>query len=430
MSATISHHLPGLELTDHTFEVPLDHDHPEGETLTVFARAVSAPGQRRADLPWLVFFQGGPGGKAPRPLECGGWLKRALEEYHVLLLDQRGTGRSTPLTQRTLARRGDAAAQAAYLTHFRADAIVRDAEHIRQALLGAEPWSALGQSYGGFCVTTYLSLAPHGLREAIITGGLPPLAQTPAEVYRATYRRVLAKNEEYYARYPHDQDQVQRIVAHLGRHAVHLPDGSHLTPQRFQQLGMAFGRSDGFARVHYLLEEAYVDGPAGGELSDTFLVDAYGALSFSTNPLYAVLHEAIYCQRSASRWAAQQVRGEYPAFAPSPGRPPFFTGEMIYPWMFDLDPALQPLKGAAEILAAYEGWPALYDVAQLRRTAIPVVAAIYYNDMYVERSFSEEAATTIKGCRMWVTNQYEHNALRAAGEAVLGRLLDMLHGAA
>ena len=30
--------------------------------------------------------------------------------------------------------------------------------------------------------------------------------------------------------------------------------------------------------------------------------------AWDTNPLYAVLHEAIYCQGAASQWAAQRVR--------------------------------------------------------------------------------------------------------------------------
>ena len=43
--------------------------------------------------------------------------------------------------------------QAEYLTHFRADSIVRDAELIRHQL-GIERWTVLGQSFGGFCVVT------------------------------------------------------------------------------------------------------------------------------------------------------------------------------------------------------------------------------------------------------------------------------------
>ena len=60
----------------------------------------------------------------------------------------------------------------------------------------------LGQSFGGFCVCTYLSIAPEGLREAYITGGLPPLARRRDDVYAATYERVRERNRRYYARYP------------------------------------------------------------------------------------------------------------------------------------------------------------------------------------------------------------------------------------
>ena len=94
----------------------------------------------------------------------------------MLLLDSRGNGRSSVVLPQTLARRGDAKAQAAYLKHFRADSIVNDAELIRRQLVGAdEPWSVLGQSYGGFCAVHYLSAHPQGLREVLVTGGLPPL---------------------------------------------------------------------------------------------------------------------------------------------------------------------------------------------------------------------------------------------------------------
>jgi len=161
---------PGLVLTEHEFEVPLDHAQPHGERITVFAREVADPDGR--DRPLLVFFQGGPGFEAPRPTRHPsgpGWLDRALEDFRVLMLDQRGTGRSTPLTISTLVGRSPQE-QAEYVRHFRADSIVRDAEHIREAL-GVDRWSVLGQSFGGFCVTTYLSLAPDGLREAFITGG-------------------------------------------------------------------------------------------------------------------------------------------------------------------------------------------------------------------------------------------------------------------
>ena len=105
---------PGTVITDHTFQVPLDHADPGGERIEVYAREVVAAGKERDPLPWLVFLQGGPGGRSPRPLGRDGWLTRALDDYRVLLLDQRGTGRSTRVGWHGVLRRGGPQEQARY----------------------------------------------------------------------------------------------------------------------------------------------------------------------------------------------------------------------------------------------------------------------------------------------------------------------------
>ncbi|HOG46089.1 MAG TPA: alpha/beta fold hydrolase [Anaerolineae bacterium] len=423
-----SHRLPGLVLTEHEFTVPLDHARPDGREITVFAREVVAPGKVDADLPWLVYFQGGPGFGAPRPEGSSGWLRRALQEFRVLLLDERGTGRSSPVTHQTLARLTSPQEQAEYLSHFRADSIVHDAEWLRRALLDPDGrWLALGQSFGGFCVTHYLSAAPEGLSGAIMTGGLPPLDRPIDDVYQATYQRVLARNRRFFERYPEDQAAAREIAGYLAAHDVTLPGGGRLSPRRFQQLGIAFGASTGLERVHYLLEGAFVEGARGRELSHGFLRGVENAFSFDTNPIYALLHEAEYCQGQASHWSAQRVRAQYPEFD-APGGSFLFTGEMVYPWMFEEYAYLRPLREAAEILAAWEGWPRLYDLDVLRANTVPCAAAVYYDDMYVERTYSEEAAATIRGLRPWVTNEYEHNGLGVDGERLLDRLLAMVRG--
>ena len=426
---TITHRLPGLVLTGHEFTVPLDYGRPGGEQIVVFAREVVAPEKEEAGLPWLVFFAGGPGFPSPRPQACSGWLKRALQEYRVLLLDERGTGRSTPITHQTLAWRGAPQAQAEYVAHFRADNVVRDAELIRRELLGPDgKWSALGQSFGGFCVARYLSAAPDGLREAFITGGLPPLDRPVDDIYRATYRRLSAKNRLYFERYPDDDARAREIVDYLASHEVRLPGGGRLTPRRFQQLGIAFGMSDGFEPVHYLLEDAFVAGPAGRELSYTFLRAFEGRFAFDTNPIYFLLHEAEYCQGEASGWSAERVRAQFPEFELAPDRPVRFTGEMVYPWMAEEFEALRPLQACAEILAQKADWPRLYDLDALRANTVPTAAAVYLDDMYVESAYSQETASFIPNVRAWITNEYEHNALRADGERVLSRLVGMVRG--
>lgn len=424
----ISFRQPGTILTDRVFGVPLDHGHPEGRQIEVFAREVVAAGKADADLPWLLFLEGGPGFGAPRPEGRSSWLDRALADYRVLLLDQRGTGRSSPASRQTLARLGSAQAQADYLTHFRADSIVLDAELIRRELTGDVPWTVLGQSFGGFCTVTYLSFAPHGIREAFITGGLPGLAVTADDVYRHTYRTVLAKNAAHYERYPVDVARAQRVAAYLADHDVRLPDGAPLSVQAFQSAGHMLGQSGGSHALHYLLENSFAD----DELSDAFLYALIDKLSFAATPLYALLHEACYAQGSATRWAAQRVRAEFTEFDPGPAAdgaaPLMFTGEMIYPWMIDADPVLRPLREAAGILAERDDWPPLYDPARLAGNEVPVAAAVYYDDMYVDREFSVQTAQAVRGLQTWVTSEYSHDGLRVSSGAVLSRLIDMCHG--
>ena len=424
---TLTHPIPGLVLNSHRFELPVDYAKPDAAKISVFAREVIAPGKENSGLPYLVFFQGGPGSGAPRPMGDSGWIKRALKEFRVLLLDQRGTGASTPITAQTL-RHLTPEAQADYLQHFRADNIVRDAEAIRKVLIGDQPWSILGQSFGGFCAMNYLSTAPEGLKEVLITGGIPSLTRPADDVYRATYPRVIAKNRAYYERYPDDVQRVREIVGHLAEHDVQLPGGGRLTVQRFLQLGLSFGMSDGYESVHYLIEDAFVDGNQGREINWNFLSHLEHSQSFDTNPIYSLLQEACYTQQVASDWSAERLIHEFPQFAADADGPVLFTGEMVYPWMFDHYPQLLPLKKVADLLAKKADWPMLYNVETLRNNRVPVAAAVYYNDMYVHREFSEETAQIVPNMKLWVTSEYEHNGLRANGEHIVDRLLKMTRG--
>jgi pimeloyl-ACP methyl ester carboxylesterase len=79
---------------------------------------------------------------------------------------------------------------------------VRDAECIREVLSPGRPWSLLGQSFGGFCSLTYLSLFPRSLHEVYLTGGVAPIGRSADEVYRATYQRVADKNRAFFTRFP------------------------------------------------------------------------------------------------------------------------------------------------------------------------------------------------------------------------------------
>src|ERR1019366_7398373 len=178
-----------------------------------------------------------------------------------------------------------------YLAHFRADSIVADAEWIRREL-GVERWSVLGQSFGGFCAMRYLSAAPVG-----------------------------------------------------------LPSGDRLHPARVRQLGEVLGMSDGYERLHYLLE-LDPDSPA-------FLHDAEEITTFARNPLYAILQEACWADGARTAWSAQRVLEEQKDWPEE-----YFTGEHVFPWMFG-EASVEVFAEVAELLARRR-WPALYDRERLR----------------------------------------------------------------
>jgi hypothetical protein len=174
--------------------------------------------------------------------------------------------------------------------------------------------------------------------------------------------------------------------------------------------------SDGNEKLHYIVELS-VESPM-------FLHDVQAAQTFARNPLYAVIHEACYANGAATRWSAERVYP--PEFRDDPT---MLTGEHIFSWMLEDYGALHPLAEAAQILAEHE-WPALYDPARLAENDVPAAAAIYAEDPYVEREFSEQTAASIRGLRPWLTNEFDHDGLRAYGERVLGRLLDLAQGRA
>ncbi|CAH7173019.1 Proline iminopeptidase [Vibrio chagasii] len=408
----------------HYFELPLNYQAKDGQQIQVFAREVVDLAKDSQELPWLIYFQGGPGFPSPRVSGESGWMKRALQNYRVLLLDQRGTGNSTVISHETLAHLSPDQ-QAEYLTHFRADNIVRDAEAIREQF-GVKQWSTIGQSFGGFCTLSYLSLFPKSLQRCYVTGGIPSIEREADDVYRATYKRVEDKNRAFFAQFPQAQAMCREISDYLLNNEVKLPNGQVFTVEQFQLIGINLGAGEANLPMYFTLESAFVEVNGKKQLSYSFLNQMQQEQGYLTNPIYAILHESIYCQGTASNWSAHRVREQYPHFNYQSGSEFWFTGEMVYPWMFDQLETLKPLREAANILAEKSDWGTLYNAAQLSKNTVPMACAVYADDMYVELDYSRETLANIPNSKAWITNEYEHNGLRADGERIVDKLMTMV----
>lgn len=419
--------LPGLTLTDLTLQAPLDHADPAAGTIEVFARVVTGEGGE--GKPYLVFLQGGPGNEAPRPSLVPPnppWLPRALEDFQVVLLDQRGTGRSTPVSTSVVVTDGrveasvagplagkDAAAQAEYLTHLRADEIVNDCELVREAL-GVPAWTVLGQSFGGFTTLHYLSVHPESLSGALITGGLSAVGRPADDVYAATWQIMVAKSEEHYRRFPGDRDRVRDLAGLCAEGRITLPNGDRVSPERFRTVGHRLGMQGGMEQVHHLLGLDHE--------SSAFAHDLAAALPFGgRNPIYAVLHESSYADGVATRWSADRTMPDRVREDVT-----LLGGEHLHRSLFAEDTELKPLAGAADLLAEHS-WNQLYFPERLAEADLPVAAAVYHADAYVPLEFSLETAALLPDCRTWVTSEYEHNGLRM-GSGVLDHLIGLLRG--
>jgi hypothetical protein len=360
------------------------------------------------------------------------------------------------------------------MSNFRADNIVLDAEAVKDALLlpptdanEVRPWGAvLGQSFGGFCIMTYLSIVSNPPKICLLTGGIAPMLTPIADVYASLWERVKQRNLMYYDRYPSDIDIVKKIVRTLLDCPVKLPSGGNLTARRFLQLGFSFlgGSPSSFASLHNLLAVAFVGedddsktthSSSSSQLavfSKMFLKQIDSIQPFDDHPIYFLLHESIYANGkgcSSTAWAAHTVyerltknpselRFDLTSTINSKDRPTLLFGEMVFPWMADGDYAELSglgMKLLANGLAQKDDWSEIYDAVQMRKALgegkSKAAAAVYFDDMYVD--FDASLQVTRRGaplekCKLWITNEYQHSGLRDNGAEVFSKLLHMVKG--
>ena len=463
----------------------------------------------------MLYLQGGPGFGAPVPVDGIGlsdkssWVGAALSKGYkrIVLMDQRGTGKSSTITKQTLQKRfpdlflidddantvldtvssmasveseieefmnsrekdtqkvNIALAEATeYMSHFRADNIVKDAEAVKDVLLMpledveegqdtvARPWGcALGQSFGGFCIMSYLSLIPNPPMICLLTGGMAPMLTNADDAYAVLRERVKQRNMKYYDRYPGDIDVVKKIVSCLNKEPVQLPSGGLLTARRFVQVGLSLGGSpSAFASLHSLFASAFVsDGDE--EFAKIFLKSMDSSQPFDDYPLYFLMHESIYADQTSdcksTLWSAYRAYGADDEFdlriscENDSSLKVLLTGEVVFPWMADGDYAELSgfgMRALAHSLAVKDNWGALYDAEHMRDilstdgTGVSrAAAAVYYDDMYVDFDSCMEVCKRggpLEDCKVWISNEYQHSGLRDDGAMIFNKLLGMAKG--
>lgn len=475
----------------------------------------------------MIYLQGGPGFGCAAPVSGlsltsskSSWASAVLLGEvtnldgstfdRVILMDQRGTGRSSPITKQTLRRmfpnlflldsnvenESDAEMQlkeaqmsetvtaaSSYLTKFRADSIIRDAEWIREVLCRSwtpmtskstedaddkddfppRPWgAALGQSFGGFCLMTYLSSIMHPPQICLFTGGIAPMNTPIREVYDRLWLRVEERNRKYYDTYPGDVVVVKKIVRRLISIPALLPGGGMLSARRFLQLGLGLGGSpaSAFANLHAVISSAFLD-DNDDELSRSFLKKVEQNQSFDDAPLYFLLHESIYADgpmAGPTKWAAHSSYECYkiwvndahlPVFDYSitsndNSRPTLFFGEMVFPWMTNdyEEVSGRGMVALSEALATKDDWLPLFDAKNMQRALIggdnriesprtKAVSISYYDDMYVDFDCAMKLVKRdgpMEGVKVWITNEFQHSGLRDDGANILSKLVSMAKG--
>jgi pimeloyl-ACP methyl ester carboxylesterase len=180
--------LPAVFAQCASVAVPLDFTDPSGPTLSLAVARIPAQTGTPAPDP-LVLINGGPGGSGiDLYLQARAAFEPVRRDRDILLVDQRGTGRSDAgltcdipdeLAFETATAELLRATVAACLAEIEVDsrlfttsAAVRDLELVRAAL-GVEQWNLYGISYGTRVAQHYLRRYPERVRALVLDGVVP-----------------------------------------------------------------------------------------------------------------------------------------------------------------------------------------------------------------------------------------------------------------
>ncbi len=226
--------IPGVEreVKCGTVQMPEDPDSPSSRTIDVRFAVIPAVARNKQSDPIFV-FAGGPGQAATRVArQVMPVLAELNARRDIVLIDQRGTGRSNPLEcevdESSLASALEPAQQIARLgpclTALPADLrqyatwiAVRDFEAVR-ARLGTEQINLWGGSYGTRAALEYMRQYPERVRTAVLDGVAPPDMVLPisfaidADVALKSLGEACTRDERCRTRYPDFDERISALL--------------------------------------------------------------------------------------------------------------------------------------------------------------------------------------------------------------------------
>jgi pimeloyl-ACP methyl ester carboxylesterase len=171
--------------------VPEDREKPTGRAIGIHVAVLAANTLTPKPDPFVI-LAGGPGQAASELASFAARLNEIRRTRDVVLVDQRGTGRSSPLTCAAFSEAGlkeailetdptprakacasELAAQGVDASRYTTAAFVDDLEAVRVAL-GAPSWNLWGGSYGTRVALDYLRRHPGRTRTVTLDGVAPP----------------------------------------------------------------------------------------------------------------------------------------------------------------------------------------------------------------------------------------------------------------
>jgi len=182
-----------------TLDVPENRQHPDGRRLSIFVAVLPANTLSPQPDP-LVLLAGGPGQAASTLGPFALSLSAIRRTRDIVLIDQRGTGRSSPLAcpafapdehaefdtdpvPKALLCAWQLAGKGVDASQYTTSAWVADVDAMREAL-GYRQVNLWGGSYGTRVAQEYLRRHPEHVRSVVLDGVAPPSLRISFDVWR------------------------------------------------------------------------------------------------------------------------------------------------------------------------------------------------------------------------------------------------------